>query len=309
MINHEYKDRLFSFIFGREENKHWTLSLYNAINHSNYTNPDDIQITTMDDVLYMSMKNDVSFILDNIMTIYEQQSTFNPNMPLRGLMYAGRLYSKYIREHDYNLYGSRLIPLPVPKLVTFYNGKLDKNDMLLELRDAFQSNHPTKEVQADIAVQVRMININYGKNKELMEACQPLKEYAWLVAEIRSNSEKMAIEEAVKQALEEMPETFSIKNLLMNNRAEVTQMCITEYDEAKTMALFREEGKKEGLAEGKREGLVEGKREGLAEGKLEALVNIIKALDLSIDKAMDAIGIASNEREKYAALVKAAMQP
>ena len=86
-------------------------------------------------------------------------------------------------------------------------------------------------------------------------------------------------------------------------------MGLTEYDEAKTMALFREEGKKEGLAEGKREGLVEGKKEGLAEGKLEALVNIIKALDLSLDKAMDAIGIASNEREKYAALVKAAMQP
>lgn len=75
MINAEHKDRLFCFIFGREENRHWTLSLYNAVNHSSHTDPDLIEITTMDDVLYMGMKNDVSFIISNTMSIYEQQST------------------------------------------------------------------------------------------------------------------------------------------------------------------------------------------------------------------------------------------
>ena len=165
-----------------------------------------------------------------------------------------------------------------------------------------------------------MININYGKNEDLMEVCQPLAEYAWLVEQIRTNSESMGIEAAVTKALDDMPDDFTIKELLMNNRAEVTQMCITEYDETRTMKLFWEEGRAEGIVEGiaegreegRAEGIVEGRKEGIAEGvakgKLEALINIIKALDLSIDKAMDVLGIAANEREKYARLVRSAMQ-
>ena len=84
--NREYKDRLFKFIFGNPENKEWTLSLYNAINDTSYTNADDIQITTIQDAVYMKMKNDVSFLVNNIMNFYEQQSTFNPNMPMRFLL-------------------------------------------------------------------------------------------------------------------------------------------------------------------------------------------------------------------------------
>ena len=90
-VTREYKDRLFSFIFGREEHKDWTLSLYNAVNRTNHTDPDEIEINTIEDYLYMGMKNDVSFIIRSIMSLYEQQSTFNPNMPLRELIYLGRL--------------------------------------------------------------------------------------------------------------------------------------------------------------------------------------------------------------------------
>ncbi len=107
MINTEHKDRLFCFLFGSERNRQWTLDLYNAVNHSAYTNPDDIQITTMDDVIYMGMKNDISFLITNKMNIYEQQSTFNPNMPLRKLMYAARLYDKYIHANKLNIYGTK----------------------------------------------------------------------------------------------------------------------------------------------------------------------------------------------------------
>ena len=99
-INREHKDRLFTFLFGREENKRWTLELYNAVNHTSYENADDIEINTLENVLYMGMKNDVSFLLDSNISLYEQQSTYNPNMPLRNLMYLGRLYDKYIRNQD-----------------------------------------------------------------------------------------------------------------------------------------------------------------------------------------------------------------
>ena len=94
--NREYRDRLFKFIFGNPQNKEWTLSLYNAVNGSHYTDASAIKLNTIENAVYMSMKNDVSFLIDNTMSFYEQQSTFNPNMPMRFLIYAGMIYSKYV---------------------------------------------------------------------------------------------------------------------------------------------------------------------------------------------------------------------
>lgn len=266
MINTKYKDRLFCFIFGREENKKWTLSLYNAVNGSSHTDPGSIRMTTMDDVLYMGMKNDVSFIIANNMSIYEQQSTYNPNMPVRELMYAARLYDKYIHEHKLNIYGKTLVPLPVPRLAVFYNGKEEQEDGILELKDAFEAGEaapegsPAEPDGPDIAVRVRMFNINYGKNRELLQACRPLGEYAWLIRRIRENSVTMEIEKSVDQAIDGMPEEFEIRPYLVRNRAEVKQMCITEYNEAETMQMFEEQGRKEGRREGRNEGIGIGER-------------------------------------------------
>lgn len=272
MINTKHKDRLFCFIFGREENKKWTLSLYNAVNHSHHTDPGIIQITTMEDVLYMGMKNDVSFIIADTMSIYEQQSTYNPNMPLRELMYAAKLYDKYIHEHKLNIYGSTLVPLPVPKLMVFFNGKEDCGDEILELKDAFRAGRkpdspedvgkeetevPDKtekeEDIPDISVRVRMLNINHGQNKELLDACKPLAEYTWLIQRIQNYGEQMEIEQAVDQAIDEMPEDFEIRTFLIGNRAEVRTMCITEYNEAETMRMFEEQYRREGRIEGRQD--------------------------------------------------------
>ena len=81
-INRDGKDRLFCFIFGRAENRAWTLDLYNAVNGTEYTNPDDVEITT-------------------------HQSSFNPNMPVRQLMYLGRQYDKYIKKTRQDIYGKK----------------------------------------------------------------------------------------------------------------------------------------------------------------------------------------------------------
>ena len=269
MINREYKDRLFSFIFGSPERKDWTLSLYNAVNGSSYTNPEDIKIITIDDVLYMSMKNDLALLVTDIANMYEQQSTYNPNMPVRKLMYAARLYDKYIHMNKLNIYSTKQVRLPVPKLVTFYNGKEDKDDRILELKDAFKTEDGQQvDAESDIQVRVRMININYGKNKELMRACKPLEEYAWFIEEIRRNNKSMEIEAAVDKALDAMPEDFKLKQLLIANKAEVRQMCITEYNEAETMAQFKEEGREEGREEEKEENALTMLRDNLALDKV-----------------------------------------
>lgn len=99
-VNRKYKDRLFKFLFGNPEHKEWTLSLYNAVNGTDYNNPDDIFFTTIEDSVYMGMKNDVSLLLADTMNFYEQQSTYNPNMPMRFLVYAGMVFSAYIEDPD-----------------------------------------------------------------------------------------------------------------------------------------------------------------------------------------------------------------
>ena len=106
-VSREHKSRLFCFLFGREENRRWTLSLYNAIHGTSHGNEQDIMLTTIENVVYMGMKNDISFIVseavslyERTLNLYEHQSTLNPNMPIRELMYCGRLYDKFIKSHN-----------------------------------------------------------------------------------------------------------------------------------------------------------------------------------------------------------------
>ena len=269
-VNREYKDRLFSFLFGSESNKEWTLSLYNAVNDTNYTNSEDIRFTTIEDAVYMGMKNDLSFILFQVMNIYEQQSTYNPNMPVRQLMYAGKLYDKYIQRNKLNIYGKKVARLPVPKLVTFYNGTDGNDAERRRLSDALEPGEAG--AGADIAVRVRMININYGQNREILKACRPLMEYAWLVEQIRENrGAEMDIEKAVDKAIDDIPEEYEIRMFLIGHRAEVRDMCITEYNEAETMRMIREESREEGREE----------------GQMELLAKMVKSGDMSLKKAAE----------------------
>ena len=247
--NREYKDRLFKFIFGNPENKAWTLSLYNAINNSSYTDPEAIRLTTLEDAVYMSMKNDTSFLIGDTMNFYEQQSSFNPNMPMRFLIYAGILYGRYIddKANKYYKFSSTLQKAPTPKCICFYNGTKSAEDrVILKLSDAFSSDS-----EPDIELRVTMININYGHNKELMEACKPLKEYAWFIDRVRSNHKKMNnLEQAIDAALDELDNDALIKPFLLKNQSEVKAMCITEYDDERTLAETREESYEEGKVDG-----------------------------------------------------------
>ena len=274
VVNEEYKDRLFSFIFGQEKNKKWTLELYNAVNESNYLNPEEIQITTIQDVLYMGMHNDVSFMISDEMNLYEQQSTYNPNMPVRQLQYCGYLYEKYIKKNKLNKYGSTLLTLPVPRLVVFYNGTQDEPDeKLLRLSDSFPAG-----ADADIEVRVRMVNINFGRSKKLLKACKPLEEYSWFIAEIRSKCKTMEIEQAIDKAINDMPSDYVLKPFLEGHKAEVKGMMLMEYNEAEQMNLFKEDGRREGT--------------------LLTLISLVKKKLLSEKDAADQAGMTQEEFRK-----------
>ena len=235
-VNDEYKDRVFKFLFGNPGNREWTLELYNAINGSNYKNAQDIQFNTIEDAVYLGMKNDVSFIIMNELNLWEHQSTYNPNMPMRFFIYAAKLYEKYISNSDYYQYSSTLQKAPRPKCICFYNGTANRPEKkILKLSEAFGG-------EADIEVCVTMLNINYGKNKNLMEACKPLNEYAWLVETIRKYQKNFNnLDKAVDTAINEMPDYFITKKFLLSNKAEVKGMFLTEYNQERVLEQERRE--------------------------------------------------------------------
>ena len=279
----DYRDRLFNFIFGSEAHPEWTLSLYNAVNHTSYTDPSLIELTTIRETLYLGMHNDVSFLIASLMNLYEQQSSYNPNMPVRLLQYAGNMYERYIVGHRKNKYGRTLIQLPVPKLVVFYNGPDERPESEdLDLSDAFP---PELRAASDIQVRVRMLNVNLGKSETLLETCKPLAEYAWIVDAIRKSERALKgkvddgilLETAIDRAVDAIPGDFIIKRYLETHRAEVKGMLLTEYNEAQAMELFREEGRAEGRAEGRVEGRAEGRAEGRVEGE-DRLARLMKLL-------------------------------
>lgn len=246
-INREHKDRLFRLIFGSEENKKNLLALYNALNDTCYSEVDDLQITSIEDVIYMGMKNDVSLLIHSRMALYEHQSTYNPNMPIRGMMYAAKLYEKYIETNNLNIYGSSLIKLPIPQYVIFYNGSgKHEDEEMLKLSDAFQ----TKERIEGYEWTARMLNINYGRNKVLMEKCKPLQDYAIFIDKVKTYiGQKQPLREAVVRATEECIKEDVMAEFLKAHRAEVIDVCITEYNEEKVMDAIREEGREEGREE------------------------------------------------------------
>ena len=274
----EYRDRLFNFLFGSSEHKDWTLSLYNAVNGTAYTDPEQITITTIRQVLYMGMHNDVSFMIVGEMNLYEQQSSFNPNIPLRMLQYVGHLYEKLITEQKKNKYGRTLIRLPVPKLVVFYNGTDEQPDeSVLRLSDAFDEN---RRADADVQVRVRMVNINQGHSAQLMSACEPLREYTEFISRVQELEATMSLQSAIDQAITEMPDAFVIKQYLEAHKSEVKEMLTTEYNEKKQMELFYEDGRKEG------------------EKQLARLINMLFAVNRSND-AMRALNDTEYRQKLY----------
>ena len=220
--NRQYKDTVFRMLFSEKEN---LLSLYNAVTGNAYQNADDLKIVTLENAIYMGMKNDLAFMLETNIYLYEHQSTLNPNIPLRDLIYIGIEYQQYV--DDKSLYSSRLQKIPAPKFMVFYNGT-DAVDDRVELRLSNAYEHLAGE--PDLELKVLMLNVNEGHNKELMEQCQTLKEYAIYVARVRKYASEMNLNDAVARAIDECIKEGILVEFLRKNRSEVKMVSILEYD-------------------------------------------------------------------------------
>ena len=244
--NRLHKSRIFTMIFS---NKKELLELYNAISGKNYTDPELLEVNTLENAIYMSMQNDLSFLIDSRLSLYEHQSTYNPNLPLRYLLYLSDLYSAMTKEK--NFYGQKLIKLPAPNFIIFYNGEQPQPDFqILKLSDAYTvaEENPSLELKAI------MLNINPGHNTELLAACKSLRDYSEYTSRVRKYSKIMATEDAVERAITECIQEDILKDFLERNRLEAKSMSIYEYDQEEHLRLERNDAKEEGRKEGRKEG-------------------------------------------------------
>ena len=278
-VNRIYKDRLYKMIFN---DKSELLKLYNAINGTHYDDPAMLTITTLDNAIYMTMENDLSFIIDMRLALYEQQSTVNPNLPLRFLMYITDIYSAYTK--DMNIYGSKKVQIPLPSFVIFYNGvksQPDRTEFLLS-----ELFHPTTD-QPALELKAVMLNINKGHNQELMNACHTLRDYSEYVARIRTYSAEMPLTDAVEKAITECIHENILRDFLLKNRAEAKAMSIYEYDEEKTLRMFREEGYEDG------------ERNGKIQATIEMCLEFNLSSDDIVQKLMTKFQFSENQAQEY----------
>ncbi|MCQ2464051.1 MAG: hypothetical protein MJ095_00550 [Oscillospiraceae bacterium] len=289
----EYKDTVFRFLFGNPDNLKFTLMLYNAVNNTSYTDERDIEITTIGKVVHIKIKNDVSFLIDSRMNFYEHQSTYNPNMPVRMMIYAAKVYSNYITRQKLNIYSSSVIKLPVPKCICFYNGPTDSEDsQVFKLSDSFDNKG-----ESDIEVSVTMYNINTGHNKELLNSCRPLAEYSEFVNNVRKYDQSgYNLSAAINKAIDAIPDEAMIKTVMEENRLEVTGMCIEEYTQEWADIVIKKE--MDELKDQNQELTEENK--GLTE-KNRGLTEEIKRVESERSKAIEilrAIGVSDESIRK-----------
>ena len=282
-------------VFGYEKYKGNLLSLYNALNDTCYTNLDDLEITTMDNALYMSMKNDVSCIISNNLALFEQQSTWNPNMPLRGFMYFADLYNKYISTGSLGIYRDKLVKLPTPQYYVFYNGDRDMPDkQLLKLSDAFIE--PSREGCFEWTATI--LNINYGHNKKLLSNCKTLSDYGILIKTINDYKKKYNdINADIENAVDYCIEHDVLKDFLLERKTEAMHTLLTEYDEKKTMEYLRQDAYDDGVTEGEMKLMVSLICKKLSKGK--SVNQIADDLEEDVSKIKEIYDVAKDFAPEY----------
>lgn len=318
-VNRKFKDALFRMIF---QEKNDLLELYNAINDSSYTDPNDLTITTLEDVIFLGMKNDLSFLIDSQLNLYEHQSTWNENMPLRGLFYFTDVLRAYVEQNDLNLYREKRIPLPLPKYIVFYNGETDCADQE-EL--CLSASFPEKmRESASLECRVTVLNINKGHNAPIMAKSKRLSDYAYFVQAVRDNiKQAYPIQQSIIMAVNECIRQDVLADILRKNRAEVIDLFMTTYDADLHKKAIEEEaretgwndgwndgwnagnsaGEKAGRIEGEKLGRIEGEKLGRIEGEKSVRASMIRAMLLdhqSIELIQKYTGASDEEIQRVA---------
>ena len=223
-VRRTYKDSVFRKIFNNKEN---LLALYNALNGTHYNNPEDIEIITLDNALFLKMKNDIAFLVStDQICLVEHSSTVCLNYPLRSLLYLTKEYQAILKQRNQDILSYTQVKIPTPRCIVLYNGPAQRPEReVMKLSDAFAN----QEVEGCLELKVEILNINYGKNESLQKACKTLEDYAILVAKIREYAREMDdLSMAVHKAIQYCIDHDHLRDFLILNQAEVAAMSLLE---------------------------------------------------------------------------------
>ena len=246
--NREHKSTVFTTLFSEEEK---LLELYNALSGSNYGVETKININTLQDVLFMDIKNDISFTIDDkIIFLVEHQSTISENLPLRMLLYISRVYEKIVDREA--AYGTKLVKIPVPELIVLYNGKANfPDEKTLRLSDAFKEVPCNTDKFGSMDLTVRVLNINDGRNEDIVKRSKALREYVIFIKKIREGTDAgKDLSDAVVDAVKYCEENQILQQFLESYASEVLNMLMTEFKIEDAIAVWKKEGIEEGIAKG-----------------------------------------------------------
>ena len=241
-VTSKFKDNVFCMLYRDKRN---LLELYNALNNSAYTNVDDLQVTTLNGGSYMKYKNDASFLLCMSLYMFEQQSSKNPNMPLRFLHYVSDVFRELFSNSM--LHRRSMIKIPVPHFVTFYNGleKWIEDEDEIRLSDMYEITTDNPELE----LKVRVININ--EDVHILNKCKTLRDYMTFVNKVRF---KMGVEGddvriAVTEAMNECIDENILVDFFEQHREEVVEVSIYDYDEEEVRKVLAKEMAEEMVGE------------------------------------------------------------
>ena len=235
-VNREYKSDVFSMLL---EDKANALEVYNALNDSDYDRPEDVEIILLEKGISLSIRNDATFIIDMYMNFYEHQSTYNPNMPLRDLIYYANTMEKRLKQEKRDLFSRQLIKIPTPRFAVFYNGTEKRPEReIMRLSDAFV--HPLEVPEMELICTV--YNINPECNGELLEKSEVLRGYMTFVELVRKlEREYNSLETAIDRAMEECIRQHIFEDFFRGRKDEVRKMTQLDFTWERREELIRME--------------------------------------------------------------------
>ena len=275
--NREYKSDVFSMLM---EDKRNALEVYNALNDSAYQDPEELEIIYLERGVSLSIRNDASFIIDMNISFYEHQSTYNPNMPLRSMIYYVNALEDWLKKNEKDLFSRNRIKIPTPHFVVFYNG-LEKRPEYEEMRLSASFYHQTEA--PEIEVTCRVYNINPNHNQSLMKKCSTLEGYTYFVEKVRKNQEKMPLEQAIDEAIDCCIQEHVLEDFFRNRKGEVKKVTHLDYTWEKREPLIRKEEYERGIEAGKEQGLERGLEQGLERG-ISALITSCKEFEVGFEE-------------------------
>ena len=280
--NRNFKNGVFTTLF---DNPDLLRELYCAIKGVSLPPEVPVSINTLENVLFLDFNNDISFeIGGKLVVLIEHQSTINPNMALGLLLYVARVLEKKVKGRT--LYSRKEITIPWPEFYVLYNGKEEFPDehsyRLSELFEKPESLGLPENASPLLELEVKVLNINEGRNAAIVNRCQKLAEYSSFMARIYAHwKETGDLDEAIKKTIKYCEKHDILKEYLEIHGSEVLNMILTEWNTEDAIAFAREEGREDGLGEGLEKGRVEIALNLLAEGSSPEFIQKITGLDLA----------------------------